>query len=105
MANIVSASYNSRSEILTLKVERLYTDRIYLPFLKKSERKRMMGLTVKQLIIDYSVIVVGIVVVVLVVATVEENLSGNCFTIPSTRASDIMLASWRTLSYVAMSAA
>ena len=91
--NIVSASYNSRSEILTLKVERLYTDRIYLPFLKKSGRKRMMGLTVKQLIVDYSVIVVGIVVVVLVVATVEENLSGNCFTIPSTSASDIMLAS------------
>lgn len=95
MTNIVSASYNSSSEVLTLKVERLYTNRIYLPFLKKNGRKTMMGLTVKQLIVDYSVIVVGIVVVVvvLVVVTVEENLSGNCFTIPSTSASDIMLAS------------
>lgn len=94
MTNIVSVSYNSRSEILTLKVERLNTNKIYLPFLKKSGRKRMMGLTATQLIVAYSVIVVGIVVVVvLVVATVEENLSGNCFTIPSTRASDIMLAS------------
>jgi hypothetical protein len=33
---------------------------------------------------------------------VLENLLGNCITIPSTSASDIMLASLRTLSYAAI---
>jgi hypothetical protein len=43
--------------------------------------------------------------VVFVLIIFQENLVGNWFTIPSTTSvSDIILTSWRTLSYAVMSA-